>query len=294
MNKLKIIAVLLLTALLPTACGNLNDNKKISIAYANWSEGIAMSYLIKVILEEHGYDVRMLNADLAPIFASLSRKKADVFMDVWLPVTMHDYMEQYGDKLEVIGNVYDNARIGLVVPEYVTIQSIEELNGHKDKFSSQIIGIDAGAGIMKTTEKALNEYGLDYKLMTASAPAMTTSLDKAIRKKEWIVVTGWTPHWMFGRYKLKILDDPKQIYGKAESIHTVVWKDFSEKYPFVAELLRNIRLDDQQISSLMATIEKTQKTETYAVRQWMKEHQALVDSWIPIKTDFSTNSYINR
>ena len=45
---------------------------------------------------------------------------------------------------------------------------------------------------------------------------------------------------------------------------------------------------------LMATIEKTQKTETYAVRQWMKEHQALVDSWIPIKTDFSTNSYINR
>lgn len=44
----------------------------------------------------------------------------------------------------------------------------------------------------------------------------------------------------------------------------------------------------------MATIEKTQKTETYAVRQWMKEHQALVNSWIPIKTDFSTNSYINR
>ena len=108
-----------------------------------------MSYLIKVILEEHGYDVRILNAYLAPIFASLSRKKADVFMDVWLPVTMHDYMEQYGDKLEVIGNVYDNARIGLVVPEYVTIQSIEELNGHKDKFSSQIIGIDAGAGIIK-------------------------------------------------------------------------------------------------------------------------------------------------
>ena len=34
MNRLKIIAVLLLAALLPTACGNLNDNKKISIAYA--------------------------------------------------------------------------------------------------------------------------------------------------------------------------------------------------------------------------------------------------------------------
>ena len=283
MDKIKITVVLLLAALLSAACSNLDNNKKISIAYANWSEGIAMSHLAKVILEEHGYNVKMLNADLAPIFASLSRKKADVFMDVWMPVTMHDYMEQYGDRLEIISDIYDNARIGLVVPEYVTIRSIEELNEHKELFSGKIIGIDAGAGIMKTTEKALDNYGLDYKLMTASAPAMTTSLEKAIQKKEWIVVTGWTPHWMFGRYKLKVLDDHKQIYGKAESIHTVTWKGFSEKDPFAAELLRNIRLTDRQISSLMTAVEKTQKTETYAARQWIKAHQTLVDSWIPMK-----------
>lgn len=283
MDKIKITVVLLLAALLSAACSNLDNNKKISIAYANWSEGIAMSHLAKVILEEHGYNVKMLNADLAPIFASLSRKKADVFMDVWMPVTMHDYMEQYGDRLEIISDIYDNARIGLVVPEYVTIRSIEELNEHKELFSGKIIGIDAGAGIMKTTEKALDNYGLDYKLMTASAPAMTTSLEKAIQKKEWIVVTGWTPHWMFGRYKLKVLDDPKQIYGKAESIHTVTWKGFSEKDPFAAELLGNIRLTDRQISSLMTAVEKTQKTETYAARQWIKAHQTLVDSWIPMK-----------
>ena len=283
MDKIKITVVLLLAALLSAACSNLDNNKKISIAYANWSEGIAMSHLAKVILEEHGYNVKMLNADLAPIFASLSRKKADVFMDVWMPVTMHDYMEQYGDRLEIISDIYDNARIGLVVPEYVTIRSIEELNEHKELFSGKIIGIDAGAGIMKTTEKALDNYGLDYELMTASAPAMTTSLEKAIQKKEWIVVTGWTPHWMFGRYKLKVLDDPKQIYGKAESIHTVTWKGFSEKDPFAAELLRNIRLTDRQISSLMTAVEKTQKTETYAARQWIKAHQTLVDSWIPMK-----------
>lgn len=283
MDKIKITAVLLLAALLSAACSNLDNNKKISIAYANWSEGIAMSHLAKVILEEHGYNVKMLNADLAPIFASLSRKKADVFMDVWMPVTMHDYMEQYGDRLEIISDIYDNARIGLVVPEYVTIRSIEELNEHKELFSGNIIGIDAGAGIMKTTEKALDNYGLDYKLMAASAPAMTTSLEKAIQKKEWIVVTGWTPHWMFGRYKLKVLDDPKQIYGKAESIHTVTWKGFSEKDPFAAELLRNIRLTDRQISSLMTAVEETQKTETYAARQWIKAHQTLVDSWIPMK-----------
>ena len=45
--------------------------------------------------------------------------------------------------MEIIGEVYDEARIGLVVPEYVTVNSIDELNAQKDRFGSKIIGIDA-------------------------------------------------------------------------------------------------------------------------------------------------------
>ena len=281
MKKLKTITALLLATVMLAACGGSENKKKISIAYANWSEGIAMTNLAKVIFEDQGYEVKLLNADLAPIFASLSRKKADVFMDVWMPVTMADYMQEYGDKLEVIGNIYDNARIGLVVPEYVTINSIEELNAEKDRFSGEIVGIDAGAGIMKATDQALKDYQLDYKLLTSSGPAMTASLKKAIDKNEWIVVTGWTPHWMFNRFKLKILQDPKTIYGAVETIHTVAWKGFSEQDPFAAQLLKNMHLTDEHISSLMTAIEDAQTSETEAARQWMNEHKELVDSWIP-------------
>lgn len=281
MKKLMTITALLLATVMLAACGGSENKKKISIAYANWSEGIAMTNLAKVIFEDQGYEVKLLNADLAPIFASLSRKKADVFMDVWMPVTMADYMQEYGDKLEVIGNIYDNARIGLVVPEYVTINSIEELNAEKDRFSGEIVGIDAGAGIMKATDQALKDYQLDYKLLTSSGPAMTASLKKAIDKNEWIVVTGWTPHWMFDRFKLKILQDPKTIYGAVETIHTVAWKGFSEQDPFAAQLLKNMHLTDEHISSLMTAIEDAQTSETEAARQWMNEHKELVDSWIP-------------
>ena len=281
MKKLKTITALLLATVMLAACGGSENKKKISIAYANWSEGIAMTNLAKVIFEDQGYEVKLLNADLAPIFASLSRKKADVFMDVWMPVTMADYMQEYGDKLEVIGNIYDNARIGLVVPEYVTINSIEELNAEKDRFSGEIVGIDAGAGIMKATDQALKDYQLDYKLLTSSGPAMTASLKKAIDKNEWIVVTGWTPHWMFDRFKLKILQDPKTIYGAVETIHTVAWKGFSEQDPFAAQLLKNMHLTDEHISSLMTAIEDAQTSETEAARQWMNAHKELVDSWIP-------------
>ena len=280
-TKIKIIVAILLAIFFFSSCGGGDSDKKISIAYANWAEGIAMTHLAKAILQEQGYDVKLLNADLAPIFTSLARKKADVFMDVWLPVTMSDYIEQYGDKLEIIGDIYDEARIGLVVPEYVTINSIDELNSQKQRFGSKIVGIDAGAGIMRATEDVIEDYNLDYKLMTSSGPAMTASLKKAIDRNEWIVVTGWTPHWMFDRFKLKILQDSKNIYGSAEKIHIITWKGFPEKDPFATQLFRNIRLTDEQISSLMLAVEETEKTEKESARKWIDEHRELVDSWIP-------------
>ena len=220
MRKYRIIGSLLLLAVMCVACNPDSGKKKISIAYANWLEGIAMSHLAKVVLEEKGYEVELLNADVAPVFASVSRKKADVFMDAWLPVTMKDYIDQYGDQIEFIGEVYDSARVGLVVPQYVTIDSIGELAAHKGQFSSEIVGIDAGAGIMKTTDKAIGDYGLDgYKLLTSSSSTMLASLQKAMEKEAWIVITGWTPHWMFDRYPLKFLHDPKGTYGTVSYTH---------------------------------------------------------------------------
>lgn len=117
--------------------------------------------------------------------------------------------------------------------------------------------------------------------MISSGPAMTALLDKAIKKKEWIVVTGWTPHWMFDRYELKVLEDPKNIYGVSEYIRAIARTGFSKEHPFAAELLGNIHLTDRQISSLMSAIEQTRGTEREAVREWIKQNRALVDSWIP-------------
>lgn len=281
-TKLRTFAQLMALLVLIASCGSGEQKKKIKIGYTNWADCIAITYLTKNVLTDQGYDVELLNADAAPIYASISTKKIDVFMDMWIPVTHKDYMDQYGDKLEVLGTVYDDARIGLVVPEYVTINSIEELNVHKDRFDSNIIGIDAGSGIMKVTDQAIPGYGLDFNLLTSSGPAMTASLKRAIDEEKWMVVTGWTPHWMFERFKLKMLEDPKGIYGTAESIQSVAWNGFSEKDPFVAELIGNIRLSSDEIGSLMAALEGSKTTEDKTVREWIKAHASLVESWIPV------------
>ena len=280
MEKRLIGTVVLCACLLLAACGRLTQNK-IRIAYGNRAAGIAITHLTKEILTEQGFQVEILNADIAPVFTALARGKADVFMDSWLPVTHADYFEKYGNRLEMLGQVYDSARIGLVVPTYVTINSLEELNAHKERFGGEIVGIAAGTGLMRCSETALTDYGLDYKLLYSSGPAMTALLKKAIDQRKWIVVTGWTPHWKFDRFDLKFLKDPKNVYGEAEQIHSIARRGFSHDHPYAAAIIRNIHLEDKDISSLMRAINDTKRTEKDAVREWMKTHRELVDSWIP-------------
>ncbi len=256
---------------------------QVKLGYVNWAEGVAMTHLAKVALEDKmGYDVTITMADAAPIFTSVADGDYDAFLDAWLPVTHEAYMERYGDDLEDYGYNFEGARIGLVVPTYVGIDSIEELNAHASKFDDLIVGIDAGAGIMQASEEALTAYDLDnMTLMPGSGPAMTAMLKDAVDDNDWVVVTGWTPHWKFARWDLKFLEDPKGVYGATENIHTVARKGLEEDMPEVAYFLKQFKLNAQQLGSLMGTIADGGSNTLGAARDWMHENEALVDSWIP-------------
>lgn len=260
-----------------------NGKKPVRLGYVNWAEGVAMTHLAKAVLEDKmGYQVEVTMADVAPIFTSVANGDYDAFLDTWLPVTHESYMKEYGDKLVDLGTSFEGARIGLVVPAYVTINSIDELNSVKDKFEGRIIGIDSGAGIMKATDQAIKDYLLDYQLIPGSGPAMTATLKDAIEKKEWVVVTGWKPHWKFAAWELKFLEDPKGIYGAVESIHIVARKDIEQDLPEVARFFKKFKLNDEQLGSLMGLIAESDDP-LKSSREWMKKNEQVVNGWLPQK-----------
>lgn len=261
------------------SCEGEQDNK-VDFVYVDWAEGIAMAHVSKVILENQGYNVHLKRTDVAPLFASLSKGDADVFLETWVPVTHKDYVDRYGESLEELGTIYKGAKIGLVVPEYVAINSIEDLNDHKDEFDGKIVGIDAGAGIMKATEEAIPEYDLDYELQTSSESGMTATLKKAIDNEEPVLVTGWKPHWMFSRFDVKMLEDPKEIYGETEKIVAMAREGFSDDQSFVAEFVANMEFDDDQIGDLMQVFEEIDDEEE-AAKKWVEENEDLIDNWLP-------------
>lgn len=260
-----------------------NTSKEISIGYIPWDEDIAVSYLWKALLEEKGYKVKLVQAEVAPVFSGVANGSVDLFMDVWSPITHESYIKKFGSQFDVLGTWYDQADSGLAVPDYVDVKSIEELKEKKDQFKGKIIGIEAGAGLMRLTrEGVMPKYDLkDWQLVESGTPAMLAELEKAIGKKEPIVVTLWRPHWAFSKYKIRYLEDPQNILNPqgAEKLQTIGRKGFAEDYPEVANWLGKFKMNLEQLGNLESTIQSAPNEET-GVQEWLKENREDVDLWL--------------
>lgn len=261
-----------------------NRAKTADLVYVNgWAEGVAYTHLAQAILEdEMGYEVRIIAAGVGPGYTAVGKGDMDAFMETWLPILHRDYVNKYEDQLVDLGHVYEGTRSGLVVPAYVPIDMISQLNQHKKKLDGQITGIDAGAGIMKTTDKVIEEYELDLELVPSSGPAMVAALSDAVEDEDWIVVTGWKPHWMFGRWDLKFLEqDEDKMMWETGNIHIMGRLNLEKEKPELAQFLRNMFFTDAQLGDLMLKVKESDEDIETVVRQWMKDNEEVVEAWIP-------------
>ncbi|MFT9488155.1 glycine betaine ABC transporter substrate-binding protein [Tepidibacillus decaturensis] len=254
--------------------------RKVTLSYVAWASEIASTNVVKTILEDKlGYEVDMKQVNPGAMYNSVASGEADATVAAWLPTTQKALYEKHKDKLENLGPNLEGTIIGLVVPKYVDINSIEDLNENKDKFNGDIVGIDAGAGIMATTDIAIEKYGLDLNLRSSSDAAMTAALDRAYKNNEWIVVTGWTPHWMFAKYDLKYLEDPKGIYGEAEEIDTLVRKGLKEDDPTLYNFFDQFYWEPSDMEQVMGWIQDGMD-ETEAAKKWVEENEEKIKAWL--------------
>ncbi|MGE7602938.1 glycine betaine ABC transporter substrate-binding protein [Peribacillus sp. NPDC097675] len=143
----------------------------------------------------------------------------------------------------------------------------------------EIIGIDPGAGIMKSTNKAMEDYKLDdWTLVEGSSAAMTAELKKAYNKKEPIIITGWTPHWMFQSFDLKYLKDPKNSFGKDEDIHTITRKGLEKDAKGAYTILDQFFWESSDMEEVMADT-ATGMDPKEAAEKWIAAHPDKVTKW---------------
>lgn len=270
-----------------TERGERSENfPPIRIGWTAWTDAEVVTKIARAVLEEHmGYEVRLVMADIGVQYEGVSSGEIDAMLMAWLPVTHADYWAKVSDSVVNLGPVYTRARLGWAVPSYVPkerLDSIEDLRDEdvQNNLGGRIYGIDPGSGLMQRSERAMEDYRLHgLELVSSSGAAMTAALERAIRQRRWIVVTAWSPHWMWAKWDLRYLNDPKGVLGGRERVHVIVRRGFYQDFPSdVTEMLTRMYFPLEELEQ--ALLRATRGSVDEAVAWYLKEHSARVDYWV--------------
>lgn len=258
-----------------TADGSLSG--EVELAYVSWDSEIASTNVIGQVLKDVGYDVNLVALDNAIMWEAVANDEADAMVSAWLPGTHAPQFENYSDEMVHLGPNLEGAKIGLVVPEYMDVDSIADLTDQADQ---TITGIEAGAGVVAAAEQATEDYDnlSDWNVQTSSSGAMVTQLADAYESEEDIIVTGWSPHWKFQSYDLKYLEDPEGSFGGEETIDTFVREGLEEDMPEAYEILDNFHWEASDMEAVMLEIQDGVDPEE-AAQNWIENNQDKVSEW---------------
>ncbi|MBO0480784.1 ABC transporter permease/substrate binding protein [Candidatus Enterococcus courvalinii] len=270
-------AVILLGALGVGSVFSSKETKKINLSYVEWDTEVASTNVVGEVLRQMGYDVTMTPLDNSIMWESIAKGESDGMVSAWLPKTHGSQYAQYKDQVVDLGANLKGAKVGLVVPEYMDVDSIADLTNQANK---KIIGIEPGAGVVNAAENTINTYDnlAGWTVETSSSGAMTVALGQAIKKQEPIVITGWSPHWMFAKYELKYLEDPKNGMGSEEQIHTMVRKGLKEDQAEAYKVLDQFNWTKEDMEEVMLEINNG-KDPQEAAKTWIENNPDKVASW---------------
>lgn len=260
------------------AFGRVSDNKgTVNLAYVEWDTEVASTHVVAEVLKEMGYEVKTTPLDNAIMWESVAKGEVDGMVAAWLPSTHQAQYEQYKDQVENLGPNLEGAKLGIAVPSYMAVDSIADLS---DEAGKTITGIEPGAGVVAAAENTVATYDnlSDWNVATSSSGAMTVALGQAIKNKEDIVITGWSPHWMFAKYDLKYLDDPEGTMGEAESINTMVRQGLADDLPEVYEVLDKFNWTQEDMEEVMLSINDGTSAED-AAKDWVTNYPEEVAAW---------------
>ncbi len=287
--KIKFLFAFSITALLllTIGCGAENENepaneseKEIIIGLDPYDYATVPAYLSKEILEREGYDAKIQEGEVGILFEALAGGGIDVYIDIWSPNLQKAYLEKYEGEFDLIGTLYSGAPVGLAVPQFMEhINTTEDLQTYKDEFDGMMYAVEAGSGMDHTTRRLIEEYGLDYEVTNSSTPAMIAEASRKIEANEPIVFNAWRPHTMFKLLDIKMIEDPKNIWG-SDDVQVGAVFDLQEKAPEAYTLYSNMAFTLDEIEEWLLKMEQDGKTPAELAKEWVDNNEDRVNEWL--------------
>jgi glycine betaine/proline transport system substrate-binding protein len=274
----------------PTGTGDDETTVNVGV-FSGWDENAVVFELFRAAAEEQGYTVEFSELEAGATYEGVANGDFDIMMDAWLPGTHGaNYVDmdsadgaQLGDSLEDLGCWFDEGFLTVTVTNDSPAQSLAELNDFADDYDSTIVGIEPGAGLTRTVrEGVIPTYGLDdWDFPESSSAAMLAELDSASNSGENIVVTLWHPHWAYAAYDIRDLEDPDGTLGGAERLYSLGRPGFTEEFPNLAQLMKNLHVTDEQLLELedIMVVQNDREDNTGSVQQWLSDNPDFLENW---------------
>lgn len=150
-----------------------------------------------------------------------------------------------------------------------------------EKMDYTITGLEPGAGQTELNDQAIEEYEslAGWEQETSSTGAMLSALDEAIKNEEPIMITAWSPHYMFARWDIKYLEDPKGIFGEEIYAATLVREGLQDEMPTAYTLLERFNWDISDVETALLKAEEEQLDMEVIAQQWVDENEETVAEW---------------
>ncbi|MGQ7960159.1 choline ABC transporter substrate-binding protein [Pseudomonas sp. SP16.1] len=252
-----------------------------------WSDIAVTNGIASFLLDGLGYQTQSQTLAVPIIYAGLQKGQLDVFLGNWMPAQQDNY-----DKFVASGEVaklaqnLDGTEFTLAVPTYAYeagVKTFADLDKFADKFGHKLYGIASGSPANESIKQMIeaDEFGLgDWKLVESSEQAMLVQVGRAVKRDEYVVFLGWTPHPMNVNYDIKYLRGGEKYFGESGSVNTLARKDYAAQCPNVGKLLSNLSFTQEMENSIMDRVLRKQASNDEAVKAWLQANPQVLDGWL--------------
>jgi glycine betaine/proline transport system substrate-binding protein len=277
--KMRSIALATILLLVPSFPSSVNaQDRVIRLGQVGLSFYAVVGGIVQEVLEEDGYKVEVTSGSHGDIFPKLGAGEIDILAAAWLPDGHAPLYAKVKDVTFIIGELYGDARLYWAVPEYVPadlVRSIDDLRKPDvaARMDKQIRGIGATSGLMVGAAKIREAYGLDavgYEVIPGEAKDWIENFKQAVAERRWLVMPLWQPQWINAAYKVRVLEDPKGIYGKGDTAVLLGHETLRSKLaPETLARLAGIKLTIEAVTQMDLWVNADGLTPREAAKKWL-------------------------
>jgi glycine betaine/proline transport system substrate-binding protein len=281
-----VVAILVLVGCGGGGASSSSSGGTLTLGNIGWTENVAVANLTKVVLEEDlDYkEVELKTLDVGLLFEGVAGGELDAFQDVWIPNHTQLLSEVENDVEHLDPWYTGRTTFGLAVPDYMSdVKSIADLN---QSGATEIIGIEPSALISEQVPKhVIPEYNLDLEYKPSSTAAMVAEATRLYEDKEPFVFPPWCPSTHCTKFEYHYLKDPKNAQGNLDygpqsdtsaSISSIVNEDLSDDDPVAYAFMSNLRLNEEELTSLENEIVAADDDAVKGAKAWLKENKDVV------------------